>query len=129
MLVVGDRIGGSRRVVTVQNEHLNIRFMVLTFDEKRCNVPNLLAEQLGLSEVRVAVGEPLAEEEFTQEGIQRLLLAPQLLATTAVLLVKGSEKPLENEEGSLLGVGLLGGSDKDGGVFGPVGGVFGKGGG
>lgn len=89
----------------------------------------MLTEQLSLSQVRVAVGEPLAEEEFTQEGIQRLLLTSELLATTAVLLVKGSEEPLENEEGSLLGVGLLGGSDKDGGVFGPVGGVLGQGGG
>lgn len=101
----------------------------MTFDEERCHLPDLLTEQLGLSQVRVAVGEPLAEEEFTQEGIQRLLLTSKLLTTTAVLLVKGSEEPLENEEGSLLGVGLLGGSDKDGGVFGPVGGVFGQGGG
>jgi hypothetical protein len=45
------------------------------------------------------------------------------------LLVKGSEEPLEDEEGSLLGIGLLGGSNKDGGVFGPVGGVLGQGGG
>lgn len=99
------------------------------FDEKCSDLPDLLTEQLGLSEVRVAVGEPLAEEEFTQEGVQRFFLASQLLATTAVLLVKGSEEPLEDEESSLLRIGLLGGSDEDGGVFGPVGRVLSKGGG
>lgn len=89
----------------------------------------MLTDQLGLAQVRVAVCEPFAYEELTQERVQRLLLTTQLLATTAVLLVESSEEPLEDEECSFLGVGLFGGSDKYGGVFGPVGGVLGQGGG
>lgn len=95
-----------------------------------CYLPDLLTEQLGLTQVRVAaICEPLADKEFTQEGIQRLLLTSKLLATAAILLVESSEEPFEDKEGSLLGVSLLSRSDEDSGVFGPVGGVLGQRGG
>jgi len=87
----------------------------------------LLTEQLGFTKVRVAVVEPLANKELTQERVERLLLTPQLLTSTAILLVKCSEEPLEDEKSSLLRIGFLGGSDEDGGVFGPIGGIFGQG--
>lgn len=50
--------------------------------------PHLLADQSGLAQLRVgAVGKPLADEQLTQEGIQRLLLTTELLTPAAVLLV------------------------------------------
>jgi hypothetical protein len=42
--------------------------------------------------------------------------------------VQGSKEPLEHEEGTLLGIGLLSGRDEDGRMFGPVGRILGEGG-
>lgn len=90
------------------------------------NPPDLLTDQSGLAQLRVA-GKPLADEQLTQEGIQRFLFATKLLTPAAVLLVQGGEEPLEHEEGTLLGIGLLSGRHEDGRMFGPVGRILGKG--
>jgi hypothetical protein len=42
--------------------------------------------------------------------------------------VQCAEEPLENQESTLGGVGLLGWCHEDGGVLCPVGGIFGEGG-
>lgn len=75
-----------------------------------------------------SVTRPFTDKQLSQERVQRLLLTAELLATAAVLLVQCAEEPLENQERTLRGVGLLGWSHEDGRVFGPVGGVFGEGG-
>lgn len=88
----------------------------------------MLTDQSGLAYFRVgAAGKPLANEQLTQEGIQRLLLATELLTPAAVLLVQGGEEPLEHEERTLLGIGLLSGRHEGGRVFRPVGRILGKG--
>ena len=70
---------------------------------------------------------PVAEEELAEEGVQRLLLRPELLTATAVLLFEGVEEPFHDEEGAFGGVGFLGGRDEEGRVFGPVGGELDEG--
>lgn len=94
------------------------------------HLPDLFTDQVGLAHLRIRlVGKPLADEQLTQEGVERLLLTAQLLATAAVLLVEGCEEPFEDEESPLLGIGLPGGSDEDSGVLRPVGRVLGERGG
>lgn len=90
------------------------------------HIPDLFTDQVGLADLRVTL--PLSDEKLSQEGVQGLLLAAELLATAAVLLVKSTEEPLEHQEGTLRGVGLLGWSDEDSRVLGPVGRVFSEGG-
>lgn len=87
----------------------------------------MFTDEISLADLRVTL--PLADEQLSQERVQRLLLATKLLATTAVLLVKSTEEPLEDQKSTLRGIGFLGWCDKDGGVLGPVGRVFSQGGG
>lgn len=82
--------------------------------------PNLLRNQLR----RPSSIFPPSQEELSEERIQRLLLATQLLVPTAVLLPQGTEKPLEHEQGALGWVGLGRRRNEQRWVFGPVGGVF-----
>jgi hypothetical protein len=85
----------------------------------------LLTDQSGLSHLRVTL--PFSNKQLSQERIKRLLFTAELLATTAVLLVKCAEEPLENQKGTLRGISLLGWRNEDSRVFGPIGRVFGKG--
>lgn len=87
----------------------------------------MLTDQGGLAHVRIGI--PLAKEQLSQERVQGLLFATELLTATAVLLVKSAEEPLQDSQGSLLRVCFFCGSHKQGWVFGPVGRIFGQGGG
>lgn len=88
--------------------------------------PDLFTNQCRLPNFRIRI--PFAEEKLAKEWVERFLLAAKLLAATAVLLVKGAEEPLENQQGSLLGVRLFRRSYQNIRMFSPVGGVFGQGG-
>lgn len=54
--------------------------------------PHLLADQ----SCDTCLILPLAQEQFTQERIQGLLLTPQSIATTAVLLLERAEEPFRD---------------------------------
>lgn len=84
----------------------------------RCDVPNLLTDQFGLSQVGTFI--PLANEKFSQERIERLLLAPQLFTATAVLLTERSKEPSENGQGSLFRIRLFSWGNEYRWMFGPV---------
>ena len=86
----------------------------------------MFTDKFGLAHLRVAL--PFSDEQLSQERVEGLLLTAKLFTTAAVLLVESTQEPLENQEGTLRGVGLLGWSDEDGRVLSPVGRVFGEGG-
>ena len=44
----------------------------------------------------LAIVFPFTKEKLSQERIQRLLFASQLVASTAILLFQGCEEPLED---------------------------------
>lgn len=71
--------------------------------------PDLLTDELS----GASVVNPLAQEQLTQEGVEGLLLATELLVTRGVLLLKGAQEPLEDEHAALLLVLFRGGSDQD----------------
>lgn len=87
--------------------------------------PYLLANKPCLSNIAVIL--PLPQKQLAQEWVQRFLLAAQLLAAAAILLMEGAEEPFQHKEGPFLGIGLFGRSNKDLWVFGPVSGVFDEG--
>lgn len=126
MLLVLDCVCCDWRMVATQ-QSCSLRLSNVLQGVWSFHAPHLLTDQSGLAHVRVgAVSKPLADEQLSQEGVQRLLLATELLTSAAVLLVQGGEEPLEHEEGTLLGISLLSGRDEDGGVFSPVGRVLGE---
>jgi hypothetical protein len=84
----------------------------------------LFADQAGLANIRIAI--PLAKEKLSEERVQRLLLATQFLASAAVLLAEGAQEPFQHGESSLFRIRFLSWGDEEGGVLGPVGGVFGQ---
>lgn len=84
----------------------------------RCDEPNLLTDQLGLSHVGISI--PFANEKFSQERIEWFLLAPQLFTATAVLLAERGEEPSENSQGSLFRICLLSRGNEYRWMFGPV---------
>ena len=87
--------------------------------------PHLLADELSLSYIPIIL--PFTNKQFAQEGIQRLLLTSQLLATAAILLMESCEEPFQNKECTLCRVFLAGGRDENRGVFCPVRGEFDEG--
>lgn len=64
---------------------------------------------------------PGAEEQLSEEGVQRLLLVAKLLAPAGVLVLERGEEPLEDDGSAPGRVGLTDGLSEDGRVGGPVG--------
>lgn len=91
VLVVCDCIGGNRGMVARVCQYSDGLERPLLC---RCDEPNLLTDQLGLSHVGISI--PLANEKFSQERIKWFLLASQLFTATAVLLAERGEEPSEN---------------------------------
>lgn len=87
----------------------------------------MLTDQGGLAHIRISI--PFAKEQLSQERVQGLLFATELLTATAVLLVESAEEPLQDGQSSLLWIRFFCGSHKKAWVFGPVGRIFGQGGG
>jgi len=83
-------------------------------------VRHLLADELR----RARVVLPFAKEELAQEGVERLLLAAEVLASAGVLLLEGGEEPFEDEKCALGGILLCCWRDKDGWMCRPVCGEF-----
>lgn len=87
---------------------------------KKNEVPDLLADRPGRT--FDALGPfPACEEELAEEGIEWLFDAVFLVAAGVLLLFKGGEKPFQHQQGATLRVRFDGGSNEDGGMFGPVG--------
>lgn len=118
---IGDAVGGSGWVMAVI-ARLSAR-EACREARRYAASPDLLAYEL----CGAGVILPLAQEQLAQERVQGLLLVAVLLAAGSVLLLQGGEEPLENQHGTLLRIGLLGGGGEDGGVLAPVGAVLGEG--
>lgn len=71
--------------------------------------PDLLTDELS----GAGLINPLAQEQLTQEGVEGLFLATELLVTRSVLLLERAQEPLQDEHAALLLVGLGSGSDQD----------------
>lgn len=74
---------------------LQVDAVLLVPDAVRCDgwvVRDLLADQLRCPDVVF----PFPEEEFAQEGVERLLLAAQILTPACVLLLKGCKEPFQD---------------------------------
>ena len=71
--------------------------------------PDLLTDELS----GTGLVNPLAQEQLTQERVEGLLLATELLVTRGVLLLEGAQEPLQDEHAALLLVGFGSGSDQD----------------
>ena len=87
----------------------------------------MLTDQRRIPHIRIR--RPPTDEQLAQERVQRFFLTAELLAATAVLLPEGTQEPFQDQQGALLGIGFLGRGDEELWVFGPVGRVFGQGGG
>jgi hypothetical protein len=94
----------------------HMKLASITQNCKHSRVPDLLANELCRAD-RVL---PFAQEQLAQEGVQRLLLATELLAATGVLLLQCADEPLQHEHGALGRVFFGSGCDEYGGVLGPV---------
>ena len=77
--------------------------------------------------IRVRI--PLAQEQFTQERIERFFLAAQLFTATAVLLTERTQEPFQHGQGSLLRVCFLGWCNEDSRMFRPIRRILRQGGG
>lgn len=121
VLLVANRVGSGRGMVAV------VSSVGCGTMRKYSHTPNLFTDQESLS--HFGITRPLADEQLSEERVQRLLLTTEFLATAAILLVQSGEEPFENQEGTLLGIGLLGWCHENGWMFSPVGGVLGEGGG
>lgn len=102
----------------------SIQSVGCSFIQKWSRVPDLFTDQGSLPYFRVT--HPFADKQLSQERVQRLLLTTELLTTAAVLLAQCAEEPLENQQSTLRGIGLLSWCHEEGGVFGPVGGILGE---
>jgi len=85
MLCVSDAVGGDWRVVADKMSALTRCEFHSTID-----APDLLTDELCLASCIL----PLAQEEFSKEWVQWLLLTSKLLISAAVLLLQGAEEPL-----------------------------------
>lgn len=121
MLLVPDGVGSGRGVMAVDGQHS------LQGIWGHGYIPDLLTDQAGLTNLCIRV--PLAQEQLSEEGVERLLLTAELLTAAAVLLVKCAEEPLEDSQCSLFGISFFGRSHEQSRVFGPVGGILSQGGG
>lgn len=119
VLLVDDRIGRYRRMMAALDQPR------ASPHQKNANSPNLLRDQLGVANLAGLV-LPRAQEQLTQERVQRLLLTSQLLAAGAVLLLQCGQEPLQNQQRTLFGVLFFRWRNKELGVFGPVSRVLGQ---
>src|ERR1700759_5429388 len=87
-------------------------------------IPDLLADEAQL--LAVALRGPCSKEQLAQKGVQRLLLAPELLVSAAILQLQRAEEPFQHQHGPLLRVGLGGGGGGERRVGDPIGRVLGQ---
>ena len=85
----------------------------------------MFADQLGCSSLVF----PPAQEKLAEKRVEGLLLVAILFASAGVLLLERSQEPLQDENGPLGRIGLLGRGGEDRGVLAPVGAKLGKAGG
>lgn len=111
---VRDAVGSRRRMVASNT-------LALSSKEVGCGwlrllIPNLFTDQLSGAGLIL----PLSKKQLSQKGIEGLFLVSVLLATAGILLLEGSQEPLQYKQGAFLGVGLLCRSCENGGMFAPI---------
>lgn len=96
---------------------------LITSTGNTLRIPNLFRNQICSPGLIL----PPSNIQLSQERVQRFLLRTKFLTSAGVRRLQSSEKPLQNEKRTFLGIWFRRRGDKDRGVFDPVGGELDEG--